>query len=195
MTWICPKCGNKNKDKLEYCPLCHLGRLYDGTYQKRIYMYRSEPTTAVGTFLRIVAGILLLMVGIYFLLVALFESDNWMFFFFIFFILGLGEMAIGFICVLYAIKGHRAMNMFKDGTTVIDAEVLSRHTEEYYAGGNYGGISYTYYIDIQFDASEKQYVINAKVNNDIYEKAERGNILKVTYANSNPCVLLFEGED
>ena len=194
MGWICPKCGNRNKDELDKCNLCHLGKLGEETYQKRAYMYRLEPTTVLVTFLLIVLGILLLAVVSTFCILAIIESDN-MGYSFGFGLLGFIFICLGSYSVLEGIVGHKAMNMLKEGRVSTNAEVLGRYTEEYDAGGNYGGVSVSYYIDIQFDASEKKYAINAKVNNDIYEKAERGKMLKVTYADSNPCVLLFEGED
>jgi hypothetical protein len=43
MVWICPKCGNKNWDELNRCILCHLGKLDDETYSKRVYMDREKP--------------------------------------------------------------------------------------------------------------------------------------------------------
>ncbi len=83
------------------------------------------------------------------------------------------------------------MNEFEKATTSTGVTVLDRYTEE---DRDYSGYSISYYVVVRFDAVEKQYFIKAMVSKKLYEKAEQGKILSVTYANSNPCILLFEGE-
>jgi ribosomal protein L40E len=53
MGWICPKCGNKNKDELDKCNLCHLGKLDDKTYQKRIDPYQNSGHTEQPSSMRL----------------------------------------------------------------------------------------------------------------------------------------------
>ena len=88
------------------------------------------------------------------------------------------------------------MNMLKERRTVTNAEVLGRYTEEFESPYDYDREPHiSYYVDIRFNVSDKQYIINAEVSNKIYENAERGNTLKIAYAKSEPRVLIFEGED
>jgi hypothetical protein len=163
------------------------------TYQKRLYMDRTEPTKGWKTYMTIVAGFLLFAFGAAFCEETLTSTEGMVDKIFVGFI-GLIFIFIGLSLIVGAVKSRRAMNEFEKTTTSTGATVLDRYIEENSGVPGYGGDSTIYYVVVRFDAVEKPYFINAMVNKRLYEKADRGKILNVTYANSNPCILLFEGE-
>ena len=194
MVWICPKCGNKNKDELNRCILCHFGKLDDLPYQKRVYMDRVKPTYGS---IKIIAGIIMLPIGAYAIAVA-FTSDDVMDKF-IGGLLGFGFMWCGLMFIKDTLLGQKAMDEFEKGATVTNAVVISRYIKEeinggYGAGGMSMDTTVIYYIVVRFEADGKQYVIDAKVSKKLYKKAGRNKLLSLTYSNLKPWILLFEGE-
>jgi len=195
MAWICPECGNENKDELISCVCGYEDKKCEATgtdiYQKRVYMDRIVPTKSWETFLTIAIGFLIIAFGVAWCIEMPTTAEGtvdklWGFF-------GLFYIFIGSIIIVDSVKSKKAMNEFEKATISTEATVLDRYTEEDFVVG-YGGCSSSYYVVVRFDAVEKQYFIKAMVSKKLYEKAEQGNILSVTYANSNPCILLFEGE-
>lgn len=159
------------------------------TYQKRVYMDRIVPTKSLETFMTIAIGFLIIAFGVAWCIEMPTTAEGtvdklWIFF-------GLSYIFIGSIIIVDSVKSRKAMNEFEKATTSTEATVLDRYTEE---DRDYSGYSISYYVVVRFDAVEKQYFIKAMVSKKLYEKAEQGKILSVTYANSNPCILLFEGE-
>jgi hypothetical protein len=193
MVWICPRCDYSNSDEFNSCNACHLGKLGHETYKEREYICRLKPIRPPTTILGKFFGLFLSASGLLLCIISIVNSNN-MTLSLTFFLSGAFFFGIGIYSFLYSMSGHIAMNLLKAGKSVTNAEVLGRYTEEYDAGDNYGGVSVSYYIDIRFNAGEKQYVIKARVDKDIYEKAERGNLLQVTYAISDPRILIFENE-
>jgi hypothetical protein len=108
--------------------------------------------------------------------------------------MGLIFIFIGLILIVGAVRGRKAMNEFEQATTSTRAKVLDWYIKEDSGVPCYGGDFTSYYVLVRFDAVEKEYFIKAMVSKMLYEKAEQGEIRSVTYANSNPCILLFEGE-
>lgn len=195
MTWICSRCGEKNKDVFDQCHLCHLIKIVDKTCHKRIYLYRSEPTISSMTWLKIIAGAVLSIIGFVICMAVIFMAEKHTSSM-IYVLMSFAFIPVGLYQVLDGVRGYGAMNLFKEGATLTDAKVLSRYTEDNIAGGDYGygAVSENYYIDIRFNASERRYIVNSEVSEEIYENAEPGNLITIKFANSNPCVLLFEGE-
>jgi len=193
MAWICPECGNENKDELISCVCGYEDKKCEATgtdiYQKRVYMDRIVPTKSWETFMTIAIGFLIIAFGVAWCIEMPTTAEGtvdklWGFF-------GLFYIFIGSWIIVASVKSRKAMNEFEKGTTSTGATVIDRYTE---ADRDYSGYSISYYVVVRFDAVEKQYFIKEMVSKKLYEKAEQGKILSVTYANSNPCILLFEGE-
>ncbi len=68
MAWICPECGNENKDELISCVCGYEDKKCEATgadiYQKRVYMDRTKPTKGCKTFMTIAAGFLPIGFGV-----------------------------------------------------------------------------------------------------------------------------------
>ena len=190
MVWICPKCGNKNWDELNRCILCHLGKLDDETYSKRVYMDREKP---IYGSIMIIVGIMMLAVGACAIAVAFTSDDVGGMFIIGWF--GFVFMLCGWMSIKDTLLGQKAMDEFRKGSTVTDAIVINRQIEEISNSGYtnlFGNV--IYYIVVQFEAGRQRYVIDAKVSKKLYEKAGRGKLLSLTYSNLKPWILLFEGE-
>ena len=188
MAWICPECGNENKDELISCVCGYEDKKCEATgtdiYQKRVYMYRIKPTKSWEMFMKIAIGFPFIAVGVALCIEKPTTTEGIR-------SLGLFFILIGSCIIVDSVISRKAMNKFEKATTSTEATVLDRYTEE---DRDYSGYSISYFVVVRFDAVEKQYFIKAMVSKKLYEKAEQGKILSVTYANSNPCILLFEGE-
>ena len=68
MAWICPECGNENKDELISCVCGYEDKKCEATgtdiYQKRVYMDRIKPTKSWETFMKIAIGFPFIAVGV-----------------------------------------------------------------------------------------------------------------------------------
>lgn len=114
-------------------------------------------------------------------------------------LIGLGFIIYGVKLTLDAIKSGNALDRFSKSSTYTAARVLNRYTKEidnsgYRATGMSIGIAIIYHIVVQFYVAGKEYVVDAKVSKGLFEKTAKSKLLKMAYADSNPCMLLFEGE-
>jgi len=105
---------------------------------------------------------------------------------------GIGFIICAFWIFIQMGQGQDDMETFKKGTAFTIATIKDRYTKTDH--DRYGGVDTTYYITIEFSVIDKIYHIHAKVDNSLYEKTGKEKSIKIKYAISNPCILLFEGE-
>jgi len=194
------KMWEKNNIENGRCSHCSIERKWEpiilDNYHKRVYMDRVKPTRSIWiTSMVIVAGIMFISLGIAscsaFISKSFTNADDKLFFG----IAGLIGILIGLGSIKDAVDEHKAMKEYAKGTTTTKATVicLYKEIEDSPGDGEYGN-SISYYIVVQFNAFAKQYIICATVSKSLYEKTDRSKIFRLTYANSNPCILLFDSE-
>lgn len=86
---------------------------------------------------------------------------------------------------------YSAMQEMKKGKTRTLATVIDRYVEESYDVE--GDTVSIYYIIFRFVAVEKEWILEARVCQKLYDIASQGE-LSMIYANSDPRCILFEGE-
>jgi len=118
------------------------------------------------------------------------KSDNFFDLFQVF--IGIVFITAAFWSYILTAQGQDDMETFKKGTAFTIANIKERYTKTDH--DRYGGVDTTYYITIQFSVIDKIYQIHAKVDNALFEKTDKEKSIKIKYAISNPCILLFEGE-
>jgi len=95
------------------------------------------------------------------------------------------------VIILIPFRRYLAMQEMKKGKTRTLTEVIGRYVEESYDPE--GDSVSTYYIIFRFVAVEKEWILEARVCENLYDIASRG-VLSMIYANSDPRCILFEGE-
>jgi hypothetical protein len=114
---------------------------------------------------------------------------------------GLSIVLVGTPYVIYKlVSALKVMRVFEEASTTTTAQVHSRHMHKH-ESTDYAGWSHvwtTHYIDVAFSVQAgigaEQMILEAHVDEQLYNKAKQGTTLAIRYANANPCIALL-GEE
>jgi Na+/phosphate symporter len=168
--------------------------------KSRIYLDRRKPTSILETTLS-TYNLLLYIIGLLLILSVKLPWFNNLEIRKTLVIVGLGFIIFGLKITVDAIKSGNALEKFKKSSKVTAARVIDHYTAEEFVGGDgYGfGIGedsciVIHHIVVEFYATGRKYVVDAKVDKWLYEKAVKNHLLNISYLSSNPYILLFNGE-
>jgi hypothetical protein len=200
MTWICPKCGRDNRSEMAMCLCDYVNKTHEDVenYQSTVCSDRRMPIDSSDSIKIVAVGTFIFFIGLGIGASGIADlaekpSDKFGNVFQI--VVGLGFTIGGLLSFISVGQGQDYMETFKKGSTTTVATVRDRYTKvDYEPSGYGGGSSTTYYITVQFNAADRIYQIHAMVDESLYDKTDQERNVRVTYANSNPCILLFENE-
>jgi hypothetical protein len=94
--------------------------------------------------------------------------------------------------VYQLLSPQSAFNRFNQDFTETQAKVLRRRDDS--VDTDYGGSLYSYYLVFEFEAGLKTVVLEAWVEQRMYDRHPPGSTLTVRYCTAEPRIALLEGE-